>query len=196
VDLYQIHWPTPPLPVETWVDALGEAAQAGLTRAAGVSNYTTPQVIRAHAALARRGLPLATVQVRYNVLSRDPERNGLLETCARLGITLIAYSPLAQGMLTGTYSVEHPPPGLRRVLYAKVLARLGPLSGLLREIGQAHAKTPAQVALNWIICKGALPIPGARSVRQARENAGALGWRLGATEVAALDESGDRIRQG
>ena len=189
VDLYQIHWPYPPLPVETWAEALADAVEAGLTRAVGVSNFSAPQMRRAYETLARRGIPLASNQVEYSLLHRRPERNGVMAACRELGVTLIAYSPLAMGVLSGKYSPERPPPGLRGRRYSPAaLKRLQPLLGLLREIGQAHGgKTPSQVALNWVLAKGALPIPGAKNARQVQENAGALGWQLAPDEVAALD---------
>lgn len=195
VDLYQIHWPFPPVPIETWMDGLAEAAEAGLVRAVGVSNYNADQMRRAHAALARRGIPLASNQVNYSLLHRRPERDGVMEACCQLGVTLIAYSPLAMGLLTGKYTPENPPPGLRGRRYGRrYLAQIQPLIGLMREIGQAHGgKTPTQVALNWVICKGAVPIPGAKSARQAEDNAGALGWRLTEGEIAALDATNQEM---
>ena len=189
IDLYQIHWPYPPMSIETWMGGLADAVDQGLIRAAGVSNYSVPQTRRAQAALARRNVPLASNQVRFSLLDRRPERSGLLETCRQLNVTLIAYSPLAQGLLTGKYTRHHPMRGLRSSrLAAPSYDRLGRLVGLLREIGAGHGgKTPAQVALNWVICKGALPIPGAKTAAQAEENAGAIGWRLTPEDVAALD---------
>lgn len=189
VELYQIHWPFPPVPIETWMDALADAVEAGLVRAVGVSNYNVAQMRRAHAALARRGIPLASNQVHYSLLHRDPERTGLLDACRELGVTLIAYSPLEQGLLSGKYGPQNSPPGLRGQRYrASYLARIQPVVETLRVIGERHGKSPNQVALNWLICKGAVPIPGAKNARQVQENAGALGWRLKAEEVAALDE--------
>ena len=188
VDLYQIHGPLPPIPVETWAARQADAVEAGLTRTVGVSNYNLVQMRRAHDALARRGIPLAANQVEYSLLCRAPERNGLLAACRELGVTLIAYSPLARGLLTGKYTPNHPPPGPYRRVGRRYLAAIQPLIALLWEIGARHgAKTPAQVALNWTLAKGTLPIPGAKNERQARENAGALGWRLTADELAALD---------
>lgn len=189
IDLYQLHWPFPPVPIPAWMDAMADAVQAGLVAAVGVSNYNVDQMRRAYDALAARGIPLASNQVQYNLLYRRPESNGLLGLCQGLGVTLIAYSPLRKGLLTGKYNPEKPPPGLRRLMFRQdQLAQARPIVNLLREIGQDHGgKTPAQVALNWIICKGAVPIPGAKNARQAVENAGALGWRLSAAEVAALD---------
>ena len=195
VDLYQIHWPMPPVPIETWADALADAVAAGLTKAVGVSNYNADQTRRAHAVLARRGVPLASNQVEYSLLHRDLERNGLLYTCQDLGVALIAYSPLAKGMLTGKYTPDSPPPGLRGRRYrGGFLAGIHPLLGLLREIGQAHSgRTPSQIALNWVISKGVIPIPGAKNAQQARDNAGALGWRLTPDEIGALDGASDRL---
>ncbi len=189
VDLYQIHFPMPPVPLETWAEALADAVAAGLTRAVGISNCSADQTRRVHAVLARRGVLLASNQVEYSLLHRAPERNGLAQACRELGVTLIAYSPLAKGMLTGKYTPANPPPGFRGRRYrGETLAGMQPLIGLLREIGQAHGdRTPGQVALNWVICKDALPIPGAKNAAQAQGNAGALGWRLSEAEVAALD---------
>jgi aryl-alcohol dehydrogenase-like predicted oxidoreductase len=150
---------------------------------------------RAHEALAERGLLLASNQVEYSLLHRSPERTGLAAACKESGVTLIAYSPLAKGMLSGKYTPANPPPGLRRRRYNRErLAAMQPLIGLIKEIGQAHGgKTPSQVALNWLMVKGALPIPGAKNVKQAQDNAGALGWRLSDSEVAALDDASNKI---
>ena len=198
VDLYQIHWPMAPTPVEVWADALADAMAAGLTRAVGVSNYSADQMRRAHAVLAKRGVPLASNQVEYSLLHRAPEQNGLLQACQELGVTLIAYSPLAKGVLTGKYSAANPLPGFRGRRYrGEFLANVQPLIGRLREIGEVHGgKAPSQVALNWLICKGAVPIPGAKNARQAEANAGALGWRLTPDEVAVLDDASARSSAG
>lgn len=192
VDLYQIHWPFPPAPIETWMDALADAVEAGLARAVGVSNYNIAQMRRAHAALAKRGVPLASNQVEYSLLERAPERTGLLSLCQELGVTLIAYSPLRKGLLTGKYTPESPPTGARNRLFRpEYLARIQPLIGLLQQVAEKRGVTPAQAALNWLICQGAVPIPGAKNARHATENAGALGWRLTPDEVAALSAASD-----
>ena len=189
VDLYMIHFPIPPVAIETWMDALADAVGAGLVRTVGVSNHSAAQLRRAHAALAARGIALACNEVEYSLLKRDVERNGLLALCRELGVTLISYRPLVSGLLTGKYTPDNPPGGLRRLMYNRAyLAEIQPLVALLRQIAEARGgKTPSQVALNWLVCKGALPIPGAKTVRQAQENAGALGWRLTDAEMAALD---------
>ncbi len=196
-DLYQIHWPYPPVAIETWMAGLADAVEAGLARSVGVSNYSPAQTRRAQISLAERGVALVSNQVEYSLLQRRPERNGMLDLCRELGITLIAYSPLAMGLLTGKYTPETPPPGLRGRRYRrKLLVQIQPLIALLREVGAGHAgKTPAQVALNWVICKGAVPIPGAKNANQAQDNIGALGWRLTSEEMAVLDAASDALQE-
>jgi aryl-alcohol dehydrogenase-like predicted oxidoreductase len=199
VDLYQVHQPLPPVNVETWMAAMAEAVQAGLTRAVGVSNYDQSRMQRAFDALAREGVRLAGNQVEYSLVNRHVEKNGLLNKCLELGVRLIAYSPLGMGLLTGKYTVENPPQGIRAGVYnynRRVIERMEPLMTAMKRIGSDHAgKTPAQVAINWVICKGALPIPGAKNVAQAEQNAGALDWRLTDEEVAALDAAADRMAE-
>lgn len=198
VDLYQMHWPFPPVSIESWMNAMADAVEAGQVKAVGVSNYSLEQTKRAAEALARRGLRLASNQVSFSLAQRQPERSGLLDYCRANGIIVIAYSPLAMGMLTGKYSPAAPPAGLRRAMYRRhTLTRIQSLIGLMRAIGDAHAgKTPAEVALNWVMCKGAVPIAGAKTAAQVRDNAGALGWRLSEAEVAALDEQSLRLHTG
>jgi aryl-alcohol dehydrogenase-like predicted oxidoreductase len=195
VDLYQMHQPLPPVSVDTWMDAMSEACQKGLVDAVGVSNYDQIQMLRAYVCLAREGIPLASNQVEYSLLNRKVEKNGLLKLCQERGITLIAYSPLGMGLLTGKYTTENPMKGVRGVRIRRdTMQKLKPLVHLMRNIGADHDnRSPAQVALNWVICKGALPIPGAKNTSQAEQNSGALGWRLSEDEMGQLDEASDRI---
>ncbi len=197
VGLYQIHQPLPLINVETWMAAMTEAVQAGLTQAVGVSNYDQSMMQRAYDALAREGIRLASNQVEYSLLNRKVEKNGLLQKCRELDVKLIAYSPLGMGLLTGKYTTSNPPQGIRAgvVNYNRhLLERMEPLMTLLKHIGSDHAgKTPAQVALNWVICKGALQIPGAKTTVQAEQNAGAAGWQLSEEEVTALDDASDQV---
>jgi aryl-alcohol dehydrogenase-like predicted oxidoreductase len=155
------------------------------------------QTRRAHAALAERGVPLASNQVKYSLLDRHIERDGTMQTCRELGVTIIAYGPLEMGLLTGKYTPANLPPGVRGARYRReYIARGQPVVGLLREIGQARdGKTPSQVAINWTMRKDTVPIPGAKTARQAQENAGALGWQLSEGEIAALDAASESAQR-
>ena len=198
VDLDQIHWPLPPLTVETWMEAMVEAAQNGMIKAVGVSNYDRSQMQRAYDALVRNGVPLASNQVEYSLINRKIEKNGLLQHCLDLGVTCIAYSPIGMGLLTGKYTPENPPKGMRGGKYnTNFLTAIQPLVKLLARIGNERGgMSAAQVAINWTICKGALPIPGVKNTAQVDQNTGAAGWRLTEAEVAALDEMSDRVEKG
>jgi aryl-alcohol dehydrogenase-like predicted oxidoreductase len=189
VDVYLLHFPLPPVALEAWADALADVVQAGLTRSVGISNCNARQTRRAHAVLSARGVPLACNEVEFSLLKRAPETTGLLSACRELGVTLIAYRPLVMGMLSGKYTAEHPPAGPRSLMFSRrYLVRLHPLIGAMKRIGESHdGKSVSQVAINWVIRKGALPIPGAKDEKQARENAGAMGWRLSDTEIAELE---------
>ena len=194
VDLYQIHWPTPFMSIDRMMEGLAECVKLGLTRTVGVSNFSQTQMLAAYSSLARHNIPLASNQVHYSLLNRSVERSGTLARCKELGIRLIAYSPIEKGLLSGKYSADSPPPGARSRNYTGLLPKIGPLLKLMTEIGQDHGgKSNVQIALNWVICKGALPIPGAKNAEQAQANAGALGWRLTDEEVARLDETSNRI---
>jgi aryl-alcohol dehydrogenase-like predicted oxidoreductase len=196
VHLYQIHGPISLRSHAAMAEALAAPYHAGLIKAVGVSNYSEREMRALHRALAQRGVPLATNQVEYSLLRRFPETNGLLAGCGELGVTLLAYSPLAMGRLTGKYTAENPPPG-KRNFSDFPMQEIEPIIAELRRIGARYGdKTPAQVALNWLMCKGAVPIPGAKSGAQADQNAGALGWRLSADDVAALDHVSKRGQRG
>ncbi|MDP2777113.1 MAG: aldo/keto reductase, partial [Anaerolineales bacterium] len=194
VDLYQIHWPSVTMSPETMMEGMLECVKRGWTRTVGISNFGQKRLLRAYSTLAQHGIPLASNQVHFSLLNREVEKNGTLARCKELGIRLIAYSPLEKGLLTGKYSAENPPPGIRGSQYAELLIKLPPVIKLLQEIGQNHGdKTVSQVSLNWLICKGALPIPGAKNPQQAKMNAGGAGWQLTEDEVAKLDEATDTI---
>ena len=115
IDLYMIHWPLPPLRVERWTKALIHAYEEGLIKAIGVSNYNLAQMRRAQEVLDKHGLHLSANQVHFSMLHHEPEKSGLIEACVEDGVTIIAYSPLAQGLLTGKYSPGRPlPKGMMR----------------------------------------------------------------------------------
>ena len=195
VDLYQMHWPSPPRSIKAWMEPLAQAVKEGLAKEVGVSNFSRGQMLRAQEALAAHQVPLSSNQMQYSLVRRKQEFNGLLDECRKTGVRFIAYSPLGMGMLSGKYPPQHPPSGPRRLFYWGQLGRIQGLVEKLRELGSAHGgKTVNQVALNWVRCKGALPIPGAKNAAQAVENAGALGWRLEPAEVAQLDEASRLFR--
>lgn len=190
VDLYQVHWPYSALRIESLMEALAGEVEAGRVGAVGVSNYSAAQMRRAHAALARRGVTLASNQVHYSLLHRAPERNGVLAACRELDVALIAYTPLASGALTGKYVPGGPRPGGYR-RFAKPFRRLAevqPLIGELERIGREHGHSVGQVALNWLARQDlVIPIPGAKDAPQAASNAGALAFDLDAEETERLD---------
>ena len=194
IDLYQHHYPNTRLSIPKLMDQVANAVEAGKVKAVGVSNYSAEQMREAHAALAKRGIRLASNQVEYSLLHRKPEVDGVLDACRELGITLIAYSPLAGGLLTGKYSAQNRPSGFfRRVLpqyNRKALDAIQPVIRLLHEIGARYSKTPSQVAIRWLIENPiVLPIPGAKNEKQAMDNAGALSFSLTPEEVRRLDEA-------
>lgn len=194
IELYQHHFPMRNISIPKLMNQLADVVEAGKVKAVGVSNYSAEQMREAHFALAKRGIPLASNQVEYSLLNRKPEINGVLDTCRELGITLIAQTPLAGGLLTGKYSPQNRPGGFfRRILpryNRKILVAIGPVVKLLREIGEGYSKTPSQVALRWLIENPAvLPIPGAKNGKQAMVNAEALTFSLATDEVDALGQA-------
>jgi aryl-alcohol dehydrogenase-like predicted oxidoreductase len=196
IDLYQVHWPYSVLPIDGLMEMMAQAFRHEKIRAVGVSNYSAEQMERAQSALARHAIPLAANQVHYSLMHRAPEANGVLDACRRLGAALIAYSPLAQGVLTGKYTGAGATPITLRRRFTGLMREANTpetqqLIVALKQLAEARDKTPGQVALNWLLCKDELviPIPGAKTGNQARQNAGALGWRLAPEEVHRLDEA-------
>lgn len=195
VDLYQLHWPGV-WGNEGYIDGLGDAVEEGLVKAVGVSNYSERRLRDAYDKLKKRGIPLASNQVNYSLIYRAAEENGVKSACDELGVSLIAYSPIAQGILTGKYSPENLPSGPRSQIYnSEFLVRLQPLLNRIREIGEGYGKTCTQVALNWLVAQeNVVPIPGAKTAEQAEEFAGALGWRLTDEEIKELRSLASQIR--
>ena len=194
VELYQVHMPFDFfMGQKTLMDALADEVEQGRIQTIGVSNYSAKQMRETHTLLAARGIPLAVNQMQYSLLHRNIEANGVLEAAQNLEMTILAYSPLAQGLLTGKYTVgsDRTPSGARRLdpkFSKKGLQKIEPVLAALQSVGDAHSKTQVQVALNWLIGKGnVVPIPGAKNAKQAEQNAGALGWEMSATEREQLD---------
>ncbi|MFN6528598.1 aldo/keto reductase [Nostoc sp. ChiSLP03a] len=195
IALYQVHWPFAFfLSQETLMNALADEVKRGRIATVGVSNYSAEQMRDAHQILAARGVPLAVNQVRYSLLSRQVESKGIIATARELGVTILAYSPLAQGLLTGKYSIDstETPTGARKIdprFNKEGLQKIAPVISLLRNFGEKYDRTPAQVALNWLIAQGnVIPIAGVKTAEQVRQNAGALGWKLNDDEIAELEQ--------
>lgn len=193
ISLYQIHWPLEfLLKTKDFMEVLAEEVKKGRIQSVGVSNYSAAQMTLAHQYLSEKGIPLAVNQVPYSLLTRQIEQNGVLAKSKQLGVTILAYSPLAQGLLTGKYTTETVKSlqGARRVdprFSPKGLQKLEPLFSTLKNLSDKYDKTPAQISLNWLISQGnIIPIPGAKNADQGKQNAGALGWSLTPQEVELL----------
>jgi aryl-alcohol dehydrogenase-like predicted oxidoreductase len=191
IDLYQLHWADrDETPIQATMDVLAEAVHAGKVRAVGVSNFRAAEMREAHAALERRDLPLATNQVHYSLLHRSPEVDDVLGACRQLDVTLLAYSPLEQGLLTGKYTPGTLPSGPRGEadwFSERNVAAAQPVIVKLREIAESHAVEAATVAIAWLLAKGVIPLVGAKTGEQAARNAKALEVTLGEAEIAELD---------
>ncbi len=197
LDLYYVHFPFTLLNLDALMDMMALAVHAGKIRAVGVSNYNARQMRRAAARLARYGIPLAANEVHYSLLHRQPETNGVLDTCRELNIALVAYRPLESGKLG-----ESTLPGATQVpakrnfsslipsfLRKAERARLVAIEETLSTIAQQYGMTTSQVALKWLLQRDEhiIPIPGATSAHHAIENAEALKWYLTDEEFAAID---------
>jgi len=195
IDLYQVHQPIGFSSPEAEMDAMADLVETGKIRSVGVSNFNPEQMRRAHKALEKRGLPLAANQVHYSLLHRDIERDGTLETAKELGVAIIAYTPLAWGLLSGKYHknlelIKQKPFYSRRRI-ERHLESSTPLIAALEEIAEKHNATLAQVALNWLIHfngETVVAIPGAKKAHQAEESAGTMHFRLTDDEMAQIDE--------
>jgi aryl-alcohol dehydrogenase-like predicted oxidoreductase len=192
---YMVHQPYSFSSPEAEMNAMADLVEAGKIRSVGVSNFNSARMRRAHAALAKRGLPLAVNQMRYSLLNREIETNGVLETARELGITITAYTPLARGLLSGKYHKDpallEKVPGWRRAGMQRNIEPTRPLINAMEEIAGKYDATIAQVALNWVIYfNGAIvvTIPGATKVRQAEESAGAMKFQLSKEDLVRLDE--------
>jgi aryl-alcohol dehydrogenase-like predicted oxidoreductase len=194
IDLYMAHAPIGLSPIEAEMRAMADLVEAGQIRSVGVSNFNPKQMRRAHAALKVRGLPLAVNQVHFSLTNRTIEASGVMETARELGVTIVAYSPLDSGLLTGRFHDDPQAlaatPAWRRRRFEKRLEQTRPLIEALRSIGTRYSATPAQVALNWLIHahgETVVAIPGASSAPQASNSAGAMDFRLTADDLAQLD---------
>ncbi|RZM83078.1 aldo/keto reductase [Leptolyngbya iicbica LK] len=194
VDLAQLHWSTAnyaPWQEGALLDGLADLVEQGQVKGIGLSNFGPQRLQKIYPRFRDRGIPVTTLQVQYSLLSTYPVTElGIRDVCDELGIRLIAYSPLALGILTGKYEIGGKlPSGLRGFVFRQLLPGVQPILDTLNAIAIFREKTMAQIALNWCLCKGFIPIPGAKTLVQAQQNTGALGWRLDAGEVLELDNA-------
>ncbi|CAN1170726.1 Pyridoxal reductase, chloroplastic [Linum perenne] len=199
IGIGQLHWSTAnyaPFQEQALWDGLVAMYDQGLVQGVGVSNYGPKQLVKIHDYLKPRGVPLCSAQVQFSLVSMGEEQMEIKQVCDSLGIRLIAYSPLGLGMLTGKYTSSSLPSGPRGLLFRQILPGLDPLLKVLTEIAQKRNKTIPQVAINWCICKGTIPIPGVKTVRQAEENLGALGWKLSLEEQSQLEYAASASPRG
>jgi aryl-alcohol dehydrogenase-like predicted oxidoreductase len=209
IPLYQVHQPNPVVPDSVIMPAFQQLLAEGGIGAAGVSNYPLERWRAADAAL---GAPVVSNQVQFSLAHARPLED-LVPFAERENRLVIAYSPLAQGLLGGRYTVDDRPGGVRAVnplFGTENLRRLAPLLDLLREVAAAHDAKPAQVALAWLIrLPRVVVIPGASSVEQLESNAAAAGISLrpdehealtaaarAFTPVSAARKPVDRVREG
>jgi aryl-alcohol dehydrogenase-like predicted oxidoreductase len=195
LDLYQLHQPNPVVPLSQTMPAFAKLADEHKIIHAGVSNYS---LARWQAAEEAYGRPVLSNQVRYNLLDRRPERD-LLGWAKEQGRIIIAYSPVAQGLLSGRYDAVTRPPGTMRADSAAFspehLERVTPVVEILREVAAAHGATPAQVALAWLLRRpNVVVIPGASSVAQVEANAAAADLDLKDDEDNALTDASDNYQ--
>jgi aryl-alcohol dehydrogenase-like predicted oxidoreductase len=201
IDLYMVHQPYSFSSPEAEMDAMADLVEAGKIRSVGVSNFSADRMRRAHAALEKRGLTLAVNQVQYSLLHRKIESDGVLETARELGVTIVAWSPLARGILSGKYH-NHPEiynqlPFGRKMMMRGMVNGSGLVIEGLNTIAEKYEVTPAQVALNWIINfqgETVVAIPGASKARQAEESAGVMSFRISDKELAQLDNLSHKYR--
>lgn len=192
IDLYQVHQPNPIVRDGTTMRGMRELRERGVIREVGVSNYSLK---RWRAAERRLGSRVLSNQVRFNLLDRRP-MTGMLEWAQRTGHVVIAYSPLAQGVLSGRYDRDHRPTnGIRAVnplFLPENLDAIAPLQDVVRQVADAHDATPSQIALAWVVHPpNVIAIPGASSVEQVESNAAAADIRLTDDEYSALTSAAE-----
>ena len=198
---YMVHQPMSFSSPEAEMDEMAKLVEAGKIRSVGVSNFNSEWMRRAHRQLEKHGLPLAVNQVRYSLLDRAIEKNGILETARELGVTIISYTPLESGLLTGKYhknpELLNNKPFYWRAMIRRSMEKSRELIKTMEEIGDKYNASSAQVALNWIIYSQGdivVTIPGVTNPGQAEDNAGAMKFKLSDDEIAALGEISQSLR--
>ncbi|KAF0130476.1 MAG: aldo/keto reductase [Bacteroidetes bacterium] len=203
IDLYQVHQPWGFSNEKAEMEAMAKLVKDQKIRYVGVSNFSAKQMRNAWEALQKQDIHLVSNQVRYNLLDRKIESNGVLQIAKELGITIIAYSPLAQGLVTGKF---HDNPDLLKNIgirkYASPFKPAGleksrPVVKTVQELAKKYSVTPSQIALNWLINshgETVVAIPGATKESHARENAGTMTFVLSAEDISLLNNKSTLFR--
>jgi len=198
VDLFQVHWPNPVMSLKGTMREMERLVREGKVRYIGVSNFNIKQLEAARSYLSRE--EVVSNQIHYNAIHRKPERDGMVEHARREGVTIIAYSPIAMGLLTGKYNADNRPGGIRRFnsrFSKRGIRQVTPFLSTLREVGEPQCHTMAQAALAWLLKDpNVVVIPGAKNPRQAEENLGAAACQMTGKEVAVIDEAFHRYVPG
>jgi len=195
----QLHWSTSkyqPLQEGALWEGLADVYDEGLCDAVGVSNYGPVQLQKVARFFEERQVPLASAQIQYSLMTYKDCKD-MNAVCDNVGCRLISYSPLCLGLLTGKYTLDNLPRqgNPRRQLFQELLPGAQDLLNTLEAVAKDYGKSQTQVAINWALCKGTVPIPGARTIQQARENLGATGWSLRQDAVAELDRTASQVKK-
>ena len=221
IDLYQLHMPDIVQPLrafgqekvkdKVYWDGMAECYHRGMIKNVGVCNYGPTLLMQCQDHLSKRGVPLVSNQIAYSLLGRHNGAQETVDTCNEMGVQVLAFFPFAMGLLTGKYSsdsklvlteddmlslTQSKKTRLEERDLQRYAGRMGSLLEVMETIAKRRNKTVAQVALNYIICKGAIPIPGARTNAQLTDNLGALGWRLSKSEIGQLEAATDALGFG
>ena len=194
VDVIDIYWIHNPADVERWTPALVPLLKSGKVKSVGVSNHSLAELKRANAILQESGCKVEAVQNHFSLLNRSSESSGILDYCKENGIVFFAYMVLEQGALSGKYDTEHPfPDGSDRAKsYNPILPQLTELVAAMKEIGEAHGLSAAQVGTAWAIAKGTLPIIGVTKVRHVEDAVKAASITLTPEEIMRLENLADK----
>jgi len=193
IDLYQIHWPHPRVPIEKSVEIMSKLKERGKIRAIGVSNFDLPLMER-----AVKVAKIDSLQSPFNILWREIDSE-IIPFCREHRISLLSYSSIGQGLLTGKYRNREAIPDITRK--GNMLFKEGVFEEALKvadtviELAGKYHKTPAQVAINWVLCTEGIDcaLVGARTPQQITENAGAAGWRLTREDFGILSTKGREV---
>jgi len=200
IDLMQVHWPPcwHNFPTCEYMRALEKLVHLGRIRYLGLSNFPPILVEEARSCLSTEDV--VSLQIRYNVVERDAEKE-LIPYAEREGLTVLAWSPLAKGAVTGKYTPENLPKfedvrGGEAVFHPENFKNVYKVVEVLMDVAKKYGREPSQVALNWLIMSSpsVVPIPGAKNEEQVKSNAGGAGWRMSIEDWLRIKEASDNLK--